>query len=275
MEILPGKNPANWKEATTQALQAAGAEGMSAHIIDMFTSLSNIDKASSEAEKIIGSTIRSRYGSKATWRAERWFVPIPQLSYDGKGMPQLVIEITIYLVATAAVRTPQDSRLITLAGAAGKPEKLAIPMVFLHALLEKDLGRFSIVARDAVYTTWEVPGAKLVQLPNDFIIELSEMLQYQSVVAWLGEFGAQGRCVAPLVAGNLLGLAFQDSSQPVPVSRQGFTTEELVSAMESMAFRHGEAEDMVRLAVPRLRADMTLEEAIRTTLQMAKGEDQP
>ena len=81
--------------------------------------------------------------------------------------------------------------------------------------------------------------------------------------------------MAPLVAGSLLGLVFQDSSQPVPVGRQGFTTDELVSAMESMAFRHGDAEDMVRLAAPRLRADMTLEEAIRTTLQMAKGGDQP
>jgi len=45
--------------------------------------------------------------------------------------------------------------------------------------------------------------------------------------------------------------------------------------MESLAFRYGEAEDMVRLAAPRLRADMTLEEAIRITLQMGKGEDQP
>jgi len=212
MKILPGKNPANWKEAVTPALQAAGAEGMSADIIDMFTSLSNTDKTSSEAEKIIGATIRSRYGSRATWRAERWFVPVPQLSYDGKGMPQLVIEITVYLVATAAVRTPQDSRLITLAGAAAKPETLAIPMVFLHALLEKDVGRFSIVARDAVCTSWEVPGAKPVRLPNDFIIALAEMLRYQSVIAWLGEFGTQGRCVAPLVAGSLLGLSFEDSS---------------------------------------------------------------
>ena len=177
------------------------------------------------------------------------------------------------LVVAAVVRTTQDSRLVTMAGSVGKPETMAIPMIFLHALLEKDLGRFAIVARDAVCTTWEVPGAKPVRLLNDFVSELTEMLKYQSVVAWLGQFGAQGRCVAPLVAGSLLGLAFQDSSQPVPVNKEIVTTDNLVSALESMAYQPAEAKEMVRLAAPRLRADMTLEEAIRITLQMGKGGD--
>jgi len=246
---------------------------MSTDITDMFVPLANDNKTSSEADKTIGTAIRNRYGNKTTWRAERWFVPIPKLLYEGKDIPQLTIEITVYLVAAAAIRTQQDSRLVTLVGAVGKPETLSIPMVFLHAFLESDLDRFTIIARDSVYTTWEVPGTKPVRIPNDFVSELATMLRYQSVVAWLGEFGAQGRCVAPLVAGSLLGLAFQDSSQPIPVSRQGFTTEDLVGALESMAFRHNEAMDMVNRAVPRLRADMALEEAIRITLQTGKGGD--
>ena len=246
---------------------------MSTDITDMFVPLANDNKTSSEADKTIGTAIRNRYGNKTTWRAERWFVPIPKLLYEGKDIPQLTIEITVYLVAAAAIRTQQDSRLVTLVGAVGKPETLSIPMVFLHAFLESDLDRFTIIARDSVYTTWEVPGTKPVRIPNDFVSELATMLRYQSVVAWLGEFGAQGRCVAPLVAGSLLGLAFQDSSQPIPVSRQGFTTEDLVGALESMAFRHNEAMDMVNRAMPRLRADMALEEAIRITLQTGKGGD--
>ena len=273
MKILPGRQADNWKEATRLAFQEAGVEGMSADIIDMFASLANDHKMSSEADKTIGTNIRNRYGNKATWRAERWFVPIPKLHYEGKDIPQLLIEITVYLVAAAVVKTPQDSSLATLAGAVSKSETLFIPMVFLHAFLEGDLDRFAIIARDSVYTTWEVPGAKPVRLPNDFVSELATMLKYQSVVAWLGEFGPQGRCVAPLVAGSLLGLAFQDSYQPVPVNRQGFTTEDLVGALESMAFRHGEAEDMINRAMPRLRADMTLEEAIRIALQTGKGGD--
>jgi hypothetical protein len=271
MKILAGQKASNWKDAVDLAFQTAGVEVMSADIIDLFTSLSADDKISGEADKSIGAAVKSRYGSKSTWRAERWFVPIPRLHYDGKDIPQLIIDSTVYLVAAAVVRTPQDSRLITLAGAVGKPDTLAIPMIFLHALLEKDLGRFALVARDANYTTWEVPGARPVRLPNDFISELTEMLKYQSVVAWLGGFGSQGRCVAPLVAGSLLGLAFQDSSQPVPVNKEMVTTDNLVSVLESMAYQPAEAKEMVRRIAPRLRADMTLEEAIRITLQMGKG----
>jgi len=274
MKILIGEKASSYKEATTLAFQTAGVDGMSADIIDMFASLAAGDKASGEADKSIGAAVKSRYGSKATWRAERWFVPVPKLHYDGKDIPQLIIDITVYLVTAAVVRTLQDSRLVTLAGAVGKPETLAIPMIFLHALLEKDLGRFAIVARDAGYTTWEVPGAKPVRLPNDFLSELTEMLKYQSVVAWLGGFGSQGRCVAPLVAGSLLGLAFQDSSQPVPVNKEMVTTDNLVSALENMAYQPTEAKEMVRRIAPRLRADMTLEEAIRIMLQMGKGGEQ-
>jgi len=273
MKILTGEKAASWKGATILAFQAAGIDIMSADIIDMFTSLSNTDKISGEADKSIGAAVKNRNGNKATWRADRWFVPIPKLLYVSKDIPQLIIEITVYLVAAAVVKTQQDSRLITLVGAVGKPEILTIPMIFLHALLEKDQGRFSIVARDIGYTTWEVPGAKPVRLPNDFVSELTEMLKYQSVVSWLREFGPQGKSIAPLVAGSLMGLAFQDSTQPVPVSREMVTTDNLVSALESMAYQTTEAREMVKRIVPRLRADMTLEEAIRITLQIGKGGD--
>jgi hypothetical protein len=175
-------------------------------------------------------------------------------------------------VATADVKTQQGSHSITLVEAVGKPEILAIPMVFLHAFLEKDLGRFAVIARDAAHTQWELTGTKPVQLPNDFIVKLTEMLKWQSVVDWLLEFGPQGRCVAPLVAGSLLGLAFQGSTPPVPVSNQEWTTDDLVKALESMAFRHGEAGEMVSRAAPRLKAGITLEEAIRLTLQVEKVE---
>jgi len=272
MKILSGQQADNQNEAVRLALQIAGVEGMDTYIIDMFEALPDNDKINAEADKIIGSTIRNRYGNKATWWTERWFVPVPKLHYDGKDIPQIIIEVDIYLVAAAVVRT-QDSRLITLAGAIGKPETLTVPMVFLHALLEEDMGRFAMVARDARYTTWEIPGSRPVRLPNDFVDELSRRLKWQSVVSWLEEFGSQGRYVAPLVAGSLLGLAFRDSSQPLPANKEMMTTDSLVSALESMAYQPAEAKEMVRSAAPRLRADMTLEEAIRITLQMGKGGD--
>ena len=272
MKILSGHQADSQDEAVKLALQIAGEDGMDSYVIDMFDTLSDNDKINAEADKIISSTIRNRYGSKATWRTDRWFVPVPKLHYEGKDIPQLIIEVDIYLIAAAVVRT-QDSRLITLAGAVGKPETLAIPMVFLHALLEEDLGQFAMVARDANYTTWDIPGMKPVRLPNDFVSELTEMLKYQSVVSWLDEFGSQGRYVAPLVAGSLLGLAFRDSTQSLTANKEIMTTDDLLSALESMAYQPAEAKEMVRIAAPRLRADMTLEEAIRITLQMGKGGD--
>ena len=273
MKIIAGRYADNRKEAAELVFQAAGVDVVSADILDMFTSLFGSDKISGETDKSIGAAVRSRHGSKATWRADRWFVPVPKLLYDSKDIPQLIIEITIYLVAAAVVRTQEDSRRLTLVGAVGKVETLAVPTIFLHALLEKDQGRFSIVAKDAGYTTWEVPGSRLVRLPNDFVSELIEMLKYQSVVSWLAEFGAQGKSIAPLVAGNLLGLAFQDLTQPLPLSKEVVTTDKLVSALESMAYQPAEAKEMVKRIAPRLRADMTLEEAIRITLQMGKGGD--
>jgi hypothetical protein len=126
------------------------------------------------------------------------------------------------------VSAHDDSRFVTLVGPIGKPETINLPMVFLHAILENELDRFAIAARDATHTTWEVPGAGPVRLPSDFLNEIQEMLKFQSVVSWLDYFGSQGRSVAPLVAGNLLGLAFRDKSKSRPSSSEAMNTENLV-----------------------------------------------
>ena len=202
MKLLLGRQATNRKEAIDKVFQVTGVDGISENTLDMFTFITSGDKINSEAYKIISSTIRSRYGGKATWRVERWFIPIPTLHYEGKDTPRLIIEAKVYLVATADVKTQQGFHSITLIEAVGKPEILAIPMVFLHAFLEKDLGRFAVIARDATHTQWELPGTKPVQLPNDFVGKLTTMLKWQSVVDWLLEFGPQGRCVAPLIAAN-------------------------------------------------------------------------
>jgi hypothetical protein len=274
MKIHPGNHAINREEAVTLALQTAGIEGLRPDTLGMFVSMADTEKANTESDRAIGAAIKGRYGNKATWRADRWFVPLPRLQFQGKDVPMLVIEVNTYLVAAANVRTPQDSRLATLVGNVGKPETMSIPMIFLHAVLERDLGRFAMIARDPSYTTWEVPGAKPVRLPNEFMSRLSHLLEWQSVVAWLESFGTQGRCVAPLVAGSLLGLAFQNTNQSVSVDQQTMTPDNLVAALESMAYQPAEAREMVRLAAPRLRADMTLEEAIRVTLQTGKGGNQ-
>ena len=269
MKLLSGEQAANQQEVTKLVLRETGAEGLSDEIIEMFGSLTRAETINNEAEKIITSTVRNKYGSKSFWRAERWFIPIPTLHFDGKDIPRLIIDIQVYLVTTVNVSTKQGRYSITLIGAIGKPETLVIPMIFLHAFLEKDMGRFAVIARDAVITQWDLPGTKPVSLPNDFIEKLAAKLKWQSVVDWLLEFGHQGRYVAPLVAGYLIGLAFQGTATPVPVNQQPWTYDELVKALESMAYHHNEAVAAVNKALPYLRADMTLQEAILVVFKVA------
>jgi hypothetical protein len=57
MKILIGEKASSYKEATILAFQTAGVDDMSADIIDMFTSLSDTDKISGEADNIISGTI--------------------------------------------------------------------------------------------------------------------------------------------------------------------------------------------------------------------------
>ena len=274
MEILQGKHVKNLEEAAALACREAGVDDMGADIVGMFSEIADADRIRSKAVKLIGSAIRNRYGGKAIWHAERWCIPIPDLRYDARDLPQLTIEVRLYLIAVAQVRTGNDSRLVTLVGVVDKPEMLTIPVVFLHAIREEDLARFAIVARDAAWTSWQVPGAKPVRLPSDFVSELTAIFRRKSVVKWLLEFGEKGRYVAPLVIGNLFGLAFQGSTKPVHGSEQLMNIDDLVSGLESMAYKPAEAREMVRHASPYLRADMTLVEALRITLQIAQGGQQ-
>ena len=209
MKILQGKRAGNFEQAAGLAFQDAGVGDMSAAVADLFVSLADATKLRTEAEKSIGAAIRDKYRAKPTWQGKWWYVPVPTLSYEARDIPHLKIETKTYLVAVVEVETTDDSYSVTLVGTIGKAETLIVPMVFLQAILDDDLGRFGILARSSSHTTWEIPGAKPVQLPNDFVNKLTEIFKRKSVGMWLGEFGRQGRSVTPLVVGSLLGLQFQ------------------------------------------------------------------
>ncbi len=268
MKILSDTDITSKEEAITLALQTAGMADMDTSLIGMFAFVANSDKLYSEGEKVLASTIRNRYGNKTTRQDERWFVPVPRLHYASKDIPQLIIAITIYLVSSAIVETPQNCHFITLMGNVGKTENLSIPLVFLHAILMRDLERFTVIARDPLYTTWDIPGTKPVRLPNDFLNQLFIVLQKKSVTQWLSEFGSQGKCVASLVAGNLLGLAFKDTIDSGIITKEMVTTDSLIAALEGLAFRRSEAVAMVKRAIPYLSNTLTMEKAIKVTLQL-------
>jgi len=267
MKISSSNIVTSQKAAVELAASEAGLTGITEDIVKLFETTLDKNRFDTDSERAINAALKNRYGGKATWDTTRWLIPMPKLHYQSKDTPQLNIEITAYAVATARVRSMRDIYRVSLVGTIGKPETLTLLMVFLDAFLENDLSRFSIVAKDGNYTTWEVPGAKPVRVPNSFLSCLDDELYSRSVADWLAEFGPQGSLVAPLVAGSLLGLAFRESAQACAVTEELMTTDNLVSALESMAYQPTEAKEMVRKASAHFTADMTLEEAIKVALQ--------
>ncbi len=273
MKILPGVKARNFKEAADLALGDAGVSGVSADAVSLLTPVIEAVKLRNDTERAIGNTIRNRYRGKPSWSGKWWHVPVPWLRYDVRDIPHLTIEVQVYLVAGVEVETADNYFTVTLAGALGQPELLVIPMLFLQAILNHDLGRFTVLARSLSHTTWDVPGMKPVQLPNDFVNRLTEVFRRQPVVDWLLGFGPQGRSVAPQVAGILLGLQSAGRMKSIPFGQRGWTTEQLIGIAEGMAYKPKEARDMVNQALPYLRPEYTLEEATRIVLQqVGKGE---
>lgn len=266
MKILHGIRVKNFKEAAELAFREAGVDDLSLSVADLFEE-ADATKLRSEAERDIIAAIRGKYRGNPTWDGKWWCISVPRPGYDSKGTPQVTIDLKRYIIAAGEVETTDDYYPVTLVGPIGKSETLIIPILLLQAILDDDLGRFAVLARSAGNTTWEVPGSKSVQLPDDFVARLSDMLKRKSVAAWLEEFGSQGRSIMPLVVGSLLGLQSMGAAKALPFGQQRWTYEQLLSALEAMAYEVSEAREMVTRAMPYLRADQTLEEAIRVILQ--------
>jgi hypothetical protein len=272
MKILPGRHVKDFREAAELAFREAGADDTSLSVADLFES-ADATKLRSEAERDIIAAIRGKYRGNPTWDGKRWCVPVPKPGYDTRGTPHITIELKTYLVAAGEVETTDRYYPVTLVSLIGKSETLIIPIVLLQAIVDDDLERFAVLARSAGTTTWQIPGFKPAQLPDDFVRRLSDILKRKSVAAWLEDFGSQGRSIMPLVVGTLLGLQSIGAAKAVPPVRQPWSYEEALSTLEGLAFRTGEAREMIARALPRLRADMTLEKAIRIILQNEGGHD--
>ena len=270
MKILPGLRAEDFKEAACLAFSEAGVGDMAGSVADVLSSLVEEKELRGDAEKSINVALRSKYRSKLDWWGEQWFyVPVPVLRFDAREIPRLIIEVTPYLVAPVKIGTSGNLRFVTLVGPVSKPKTLTVPVVFLQAVLDDDLARFNILGRCASHTIWDIPGTRSVELPNNFVDKLIATFKRQSVVTWLSEFGLQGRSVAPLVAGSLLGLQHQGAASQMPMAKQTCTNEMLVNDLQGMSYSIKEAREMVNQAAPYLRPEQTEEEALRIVLQQA------
>jgi len=274
MKILSGRQAKGFREAVELALNGAGVHDMSTAVADLFASALDTAKLANEAGKSIKSTVHNRYGKKATWYGDQWFVPVPRLGFKTEPIPQLIITVQPYLVSPTKVDTGYGSYSLTLVGAVDKAVELTIPMIFLYAIIKDDLARFRLVAKDSSHSSWEVPGVKAVELPNDFVGKLSQIFKQWSVTMWLESFGSQGRTVAPQIIGSLLGLQSMGAVQPIPIGQQAWSREIIINDLvEGLDYKTKEAEEMFNRGAPYLRADHTREEALRIILQQAgKGE---
>jgi hypothetical protein len=201
LKILRRIEVRNFKEAAALAFRESGVGYMSIEVGKLFATAIDEDKLLGKAAKNIEQLVRSKYRDKPTWGQESWYVPVPLLRYDTRDVPRLTIEIRVYLVAAVEVTTTKHYYSMVLVGAIGEPQ-LDLPMVFLYGILRNDLGRFRILARSASHSTWEIPSGRPLELPNEFVANLSQILERQSVAKWLRSFGAQSKSVLPLVVGS-------------------------------------------------------------------------
>jgi len=241
LKILTGQRVRNFEEAATLAFEEFGIDDMSIEVAGLFASSLNVSRLANEADKSIKSTVHNRYGKKATWYGNQWFVSVPRLGFKTKPIPQLIMTVQPYLVSATKVDTGYNSYSLTLVGAVDKAVELAVPMIFLHAIINDDLERFRLVAKDSSHSTWEVPGTKGIEVPNDFIHKLSKTFEQRSLTMWLESFGSQGRTVAPQVVGCLLGLESMGAAQPIAAGQQPWSEETIINALGGMAYPRIEA----------------------------------
>jgi len=276
MRFVGDKDISGIDGAIRLVLKEAGRQDTSLEAVRIF--LKSLDEPGlhMDAEKTLKSEVHQHYGRNTRWRYSGeglWLVPLPQMRYDALPTPTLSFSLQPYLITGMTILDGKYSDHDTLVGAIGKPYKLILPMIFLQAILNESLGNFTLISKDGTSTTWNVPGLnEPLTLPDDFVARLSSTLESKSVVSWLLSFGAQGRKLAPQVAGCLLGLQFGGKSKTLSLSEQVWSKEIVIAGLTKL---YGEqtAKTLFNRESPYLRPNMTNENALKAILQTRGKEE--
>jgi hypothetical protein len=256
--------------AIAVVLKEMGRQDVSREAIGLFMESMDAFELLREEEKTVKSEVHQHYGRNARWRYSSqgpWFVQLPQLRYEAMPVPILSFFLQPYLVAGMTIWNHDYSYHDTLVGPVSKPYRLILPMIFLQAILEESIGRFTLLSTDGISTTWSVPGLnEPLTLPDDFVDRLSSTLTRRSVVSWLFSFGVQGRKLAPQVAGCLLGLIFGGKSKDEPRSGQVWSMDIVIAGLTKL-YGARIARAMFSSALPYLSPEITNEDALKTILQ--------
>lgn len=259
----------SFREAANQAFEMVGASDMSPEVCELSTLAIDAGSLGGEADKVVSSTVHSRYGRSATWSGKRWLIPVPRLGYNAQPIPHLCITLQTYLVSPIKVETSNNYYYITLVGPLGRAEKLILPIPFLQAILDDALEKYEIVGCDSTHTAWNIPGLKeAIVLPKDFPTGLSGVLRHKTVAEWLLDFGSEGINVATWVVGTLIGLQLHGMTEPSPAGERPWRRENVLACLTQLYGREW-AEEMFRQGAPFLRASMTDRAAVQLILQEA------
>lgn len=270
MRFVGDKDIIGINGAICLVLKVVRQEDMSLEAVKIFLKSIDASALRMDAEKIIRGEVHQHYGRNARWRYANegpWLVPLPQLRYDALPAPMLLFGLQSYLVASLLVLDGKYSDHDTLIGVIGKPYKLTLSIMFLQAILNESLGHFTLVSKDGNSTTWNISGLKEpLTLPDDFVARLSSTLKRKSVVSWLLSFGAQGRKLAPQVAGCLLGLQFGGKSKTQPISEQVWSKDIVIAGLTKL-YGEQKAKTMFNDQSPHLSPGMKNEDVLRAILQ--------
>lgn len=268
LKVLRGKQVRNFKEAAALAFQEAGVSDMSLEMAELLATALDTDKLMDDGYGAVSSTVRNKFQRRATWSGTRWLIPVLGLGYDTRPIPRLDIGIQAYQVASIEIKSTNYYDR-TLIGPIGRIEKLILPMAFLQALLDDNLGQFEIVGRDSTHTAWSIPGLKEgIRLPDNFTAKLPNVLRRETVAGWLLNFGSEGKKVAPWVVGTLIGLQRHGMIEPSAAGEQPYKRENVIAELTQLYGREW-AEEMFTRGAPFLRANMTDREASQCILREA------
>lgn len=271
MHIYKGRQADDPEGAALMAVRDAGERGLSSHVTTIFTSIIDTDKVRAQAERSIGTTVHGRYGRGARWYGELWIVPLPQPRYDAQPVPAVIFMVQAYLVAPIKVDTRDYAYRVTVAGSIDRPMRVILPISFLQAILDDDLGQFEIVGKDAISASWSIPGLREpIWLPNDFLAGVTAAIRTKSVASWLLDFGDPGKAVFPQVAGSLLGLQSYGKTGALPVGKQPFRHDVVIGELTRM-YGSAIAAEMYQRQAPHLKSTMTNDEVISFIFKEERG----
>lgn len=180
MSVLKGVSPKSWEEAVALALREARVEGTDADVVGFFRWAVSLEELENAMRTVVGRAVRAKYGKKSEWSLQRgWYVPIARLSYRRDGVAHLTAKVDIHLVVNARLQDGDYTYSACVVARARRLQTALLPIPLLWAVIEKDLDRFRVMAKDGPCTTREVPGVGQVVLHDEFLLGLAVALARQ------------------------------------------------------------------------------------------------